>query len=128
MRSLSLLVFTACALQGCTALGAGVAADLNRQRRVRATTTGASLAERPPVPGDRLTLHMVSGDSIGGAFVSLSPDSLTLADAGTFALRDVDGVERTWERADALPLVIGALADFVVLGLVSRNPRNPFSF
>lgn len=92
----SFLILLVCVLQGCTALGAGFAADLNRQRRAnaRVDVTNGALA-----PGDSLVLHLASGSTRRGALVALHPDSVRL-DAGTFALANIDRVERPWQHSN----------------------------
>ncbi|HEX9950986.1 MAG TPA: hypothetical protein VGB53_04400 [Rubricoccaceae bacterium] len=102
---------TALLLHGCTALGAGLAADMNRERRADATTTRADFATRPPVPGDTLMVRLHSGDALVGALVAFTADTLRL-DAGTVAFADVDRVERPWKRTNVGRIAtVGAVLD-----------------
>ncbi len=120
MRVTFLLV-AVCALQGCTALGAGLAADTNRERRADATTARADIATRPPATGDVLTVRLNSGEARAGTVVMLTPDTLRL-NTGAFALSDVDRVERPWRRAGAgLPLSVGAVIDIAAVWYLARH-------
>ena len=115
------LLAGALALQGCTALAAGTAADLNRQRRVAATVRPEALSDSSFAPGDTLRVRLASGDEIRGAFVALSQDSLALEERA-FARADLDRVERPWVRADlGGNLLIGFLADAAVLYFIMSS-------
>ena len=129
MRALLLLALVsgASVLQGCTALGAGVALELNRQHRADATTTGPDTATVSPVPGDTLTLRLADGRGVRGAFVSLSDDSLAL-DTGTFALADVERVVRPWRRGKVgVGVALGALADVAFFWYIFHGLTYDFS-
>ena len=114
MRVAFLLV-AAFALHGCTALGAGFAAELNRQHRADAQV---SLADITLAPGDSLVLSFADGSTLRSAFASLQTDSVRLR-AGAFALADIDRVERPWRRSSVgRAAAIGAGLDAVALAFL----------
>ena len=122
MRASFLILAVAFALQGCTALGAGFAADLNRQRRADARVDLA--ADSLLSPGDPLVLYVADGREIREAFVSVQSDSVHL-DACTVALADVERAERPWRRTSVSQgAVIGAGLDAVLFGLFFYSLSN----
>ena len=112
------LLVAVAALQGCmTAIAAGTVADLNRQRRTAARTTGTEAPTVPPAPGDVLTLTLADGTQTTSTFAAFRTDSLVLDDDRTFALTDVARVERSWKRARGTPLLFGVAADLALVWL-----------
>ena len=97
MRAALVLLIVAGLLQGCTALSAGVAADLDRQHRAEARV---DVATQPPTRGDTLTVYTHSGETLTGAVVALDADTLRL-DAGAVAVGDIARAERPWQRQNA---------------------------
>ena len=81
-------------LQGCGALAAGYAADVNRERRARATV---SLADSPPALGDTLVVLLTDTTEVRGALTRLTADSLVIGDSA-IARSAVRRVERPWVR------------------------------
>ena len=114
------------ALPGCTALAAGVTADVNRQHRADATLTARGLAERPPAPGDTLTVRLTTGETLRDAFAAITPDSLVLA-RRTVALGQVERAVRPWTRrsvgaAALLGLAADAASVWYLLGHLWDGP------
>ena len=103
---------------GCTLLAAGVAADLNRQRRAEAVFPGDSLVVQPFTLGERLGLRLEDGTLHSGTLAALATDSLPLRTAAgeeRFAIGDIQRVRRPWSRA-SIPgyAVAGVLLDAVI--------------
>lgn len=120
----SFLVVVLCALQGCTALSAGLAADLNRQRRADARVDVA--ADTTLGPGDVLTVRLRSGRTLFGTVVAADADTLRL-DAGAVAVREVAHAERPWRRQSVgRAAAVGVAADAAAAWLFIRSLRISF--
>ncbi|HEX8297788.1 MAG TPA: hypothetical protein VF594_01395 [Rubricoccaceae bacterium] len=113
MRLALVLLLAACTLPGCTLLGAGFAAEFNRQNRSDAQV---DFDGRPPAPGDTLVLHLAEGRTARGAFVSASPDSVRLSSTA-LARADIRRAERPWRRHNVgRAALVGAGADLAFFG------------